>query len=84
MAQQQPQDELPKWFRMISKIANHFSYGLIVLFYLINMDWSVKHFNSSLIGWVNVFLVILGVPTGIFSGANIFSTLFKIIGMLKK
>jgi len=79
----QEENDLPKWFRMASKIARHFLYGVVILFFLLHLDWTSKNIDPKFLGYVNIFLLLIAVPTFIFSGADIIQIIVKILTALK-
>lgn len=83
MEKEQPQQDFPKWFMMTTKIARHCVYGIILLFFLLQLDWTRAHVDEHVLGWINIVLVIIAVPTFIFSGADIIQIFIKILTVLK-
>lgn len=80
---QKQKDELPKWFIMASKIAKHCLYGVVILFILLKLDWTTQNINPEILGYLRVFLLLVSVPTFIFSGADLVQILSRILNALK-
>lgn len=71
-------NELPKWFRKISNVAYWCSYGIIVLFLAFKVPFINSGFSPTFLSYVNLGLVIIGMPAVILSGPRIIDTIKKI------
>jgi hypothetical protein len=76
-------DDLPTWFLVASKIAKHCVYGVCILFILLQLNWTNEHINKKVLECVNVFLVLVAVPTFILSGADIVKIILKILNAFR-
>jgi len=76
-------DDLPTWFIKASKMAKHCVYGVCILFILLQLNWTNEHINKNVLESVNVFLVLVAVPTFILSGADIVKIILRILNAFK-
>ncbi len=64
-------DELPKLFRVASKIAMHCVWGIVVLFFALKIPFINEGVNKTFLNWVYTALILVSIPAFMLAGPGI-------------
>lgn len=71
-------EELPNWFRKVSNVAFHCSFGIVFLFLAFKVGYINRDLDKDALSVINIVLIMLGIPSIILSGPRIVKELKKI------
>jgi len=72
------ENNLPTWFRKLSNIGYHCSYGITALFVAFKINWINRGLSENAMEIINLTLIIIGIPCVILSGPRVMGVFKKI------